>query len=201
LQANWGRREAAYGDCIKAKAAAAASLAEVPDGENRRFTTLALAQCGDTTGRKLLDAEGNLHSQDSLIHGVFMPLVEALNSLQKGDGSAAIAVLEPARRYELAGQSSNAPYWILYVRGRAYLQSKQADRAAAEFQKILDFRGRDATSELIPLSQLQLARAYALQNDSAKARTAYQDFLTLWKDADSDIPILKQAKAEYARLQ
>jgi len=201
LQANWGRREAAYGDCIKAKAAAAASLAEVPDGENRRFTTLALAQCGDTTGRKLLDAEGNLHPQDSLIHGLFMPLVEALNSLQKGDGSGAIGVLEQARRYELAGQPSNAPYWILYVRGRAYLQSKQADRAAAEFKKILDFRGRDATSELIPLSQLQLARAYALQNDSAKAHTAYQDFFALWKDADPDIRILKQAQAEYAKLQ
>jgi len=201
LQANWGRREAAYGDCIRAKAAEAASLAEVPDGENRRFAALAGAQCGDATARKLLDTEGNLRPQDSLIHGVFIPLVDAFNSLQKSDGPGAIAVLEPARRYELAGGWHNAPYWILYVRGRAYLQSRQADMAAAEFQKILDFRGRDATSELVPLSQLQLARAYALQNDLAKARTAYQDFFVLWKDADPDIPILKQAKAEYAKLQ
>jgi len=142
LQANWGKREAAYGDCTKAKAAAAASLAEVPDGENRRFAALALAQCGDATGRKILDAEANLRPQDSLIHGVFIPLVEALNSLQRGDSPSAIAVLEPARRFELAGfPSSGSPYWILYIRGRAYLQSKQADRAAAEFQKILDFRG------------------------------------------------------------
>jgi eukaryotic-like serine/threonine-protein kinase len=201
LQANWGRREGAYGDCTKAKAAAAASLAEVPDGENRRFAALALAQCGDATARKLMETESKLYPQDSLIHGVFMPLIEALNSLQKSDGPSAIAVLEPARRYELAAMTPNVPYWILFVRGRAYLQSKQADRAVTEFQKILDFRRRDAASELIPLSQLQIARAYALQNDSAKARMAYQDFLTLWQDADPDIPILKQAKAEYTKLQ
>lgn len=138
------------------------------------FVWIGSTDSGDATGRKLLDAEGKLRPQDSLIHGVFIPLVAALSSLQKGDGPSAIAVLEPARQYELAGFPPNAPYWILYVRGRAYLQSKQADRAAAEFQKILDFRGRDATSELIPLSQLQIARTYALQNDSAKARTAYR---------------------------
>jgi hypothetical protein len=77
---------------------------------------------------------------------------------------------------------------------------KEPDKAAAEFQKILDFRGRDATSELIPMAQLHLARAYAMQNDSVKARTAYQDFLAMWKDADPDIPVFKEAKAEYAKL-
>jgi outer membrane protein assembly factor BamD (BamD/ComL family) len=138
---------------------------------------------------------------DSVLRGIYVPLVEASSSLQRGDGSSAVAALEPARRFELAGTPPNAPYAILYVRGRAYLQSKQPDKAAVEFQKILDFPGREATSELISLSQLQLARAYAMQNDTAKARTAYQDFLALWKDADPDIPILKQAKAEYDKLQ
>ena len=93
------------------------------------------------------------------------------------------------------------PYWILYTRGKAHLLLKEPDKAVEEFQKILDFRGRDATSELIPMAQLHLARAYAMQNDSAKARTAYQDFLAMWKDADPDIPILKEAKSEYAKLQ
>jgi hypothetical protein len=76
-----------------------------------------------------------------------------------------------------------------------------ADKAAAEFQNILDFRGREATSELIPMAQLHLARAPAMQSDSVKARTAYQDFLAMWKDADPDIPILIAAKAEYAKLK
>jgi len=191
---------AAYGDCSSAKTQTAASLARIPDGENRRFAALALAQCGDGTAKKLIEAEAKARPQDSLVQGVFVPLIDALNSLQKGDGSAAVAILEPARRYELATAPPNAPYWILYVRGRAYLQSKQPDKAAAEFQKILDFRGREATSELIPMAQLHFARAYAMQNDSVKARSAYQDFLAMWKDADPDIPILIAAKAEYAKL-
>jgi tetratricopeptide (TPR) repeat protein len=89
----------------------------------------------------------------------------------------------------------------VYVRGLVYLRMKDGEKAAAEFQKILDHRGLEPTSELIPLSQLNIGRAYALQGDVGKARTAYQDFLALWKDADPDIPVLKEAKAEYAKLQ
>jgi serine/threonine protein kinase/tetratricopeptide (TPR) repeat protein len=202
LRTQSARRQANYGDCVAAKAAAETSLAEVPDGENRRVAALALAQCGDSAAaRKLVDAEVRAFPQDTVVQGILVPLVEALGSLHTGDAQAALAVLEPARRFELAGQPPNAPYWILYVRGRAYLQSKQPDKAAPELQKILDFRGRQATSELIPLAQLQLARAYAMQNDARKARAAYQDFLAMWKDADPDIPILKEAKSEYAKLQ
>ena len=201
ITAQAGKRVAAYGDCSSAKTQTAASLARIPDGENRRFAALALAQCGDGTAKKLLEAEAKARPQDSVVQGVFVPLIDALNSLQKGDGSAAVAILEPARRYEHATTPPNAPYWILYTRGKAHLQLKEPDKAAAEFQRILDFRGRDATSELIPMAQLHLARAYAMQNDSVKARTAYQDFLAMWKDADPDIPILKEAKAEYAKLE
>jgi eukaryotic-like serine/threonine-protein kinase len=201
ITAQAGKRVAAYGDCRSAKTHTAASLAGIPDGENRRLAALALAQCGDGTAKKLIEAEAKARPQDSLVQGVFVPLISALNSLQKGDGSVAVAILESARRYELATAPPNAPYWILYVRGRAYLKSKQPDKAAAEFQKILDFRGREATSELIPMAQLHFARAYAMQNDSVKARSAYQDFLAMWKDADPDIPILIAAKAEYAKLK
>jgi tetratricopeptide (TPR) repeat protein len=88
----------------------------------------------------------------------------------------------------------------VYVRGEAYLAAHRGGEAAAEFQKILDHRGIVLNEPIGALAHLQLGRAYALQGDTAKARAAYQDFLTLWKDADPDIPILKQAKAEYAKL-
>ena len=91
--------------------------------------------------------------------------------------------------------------YVTYVRGQAFLQAKQADAAVAEFQKIIDHPGVVINSPIAVLSHLGLARAYALSGDTAKARTKYQDFFTLWKDADPDIPILKEAKAEYAKLQ
>ena len=201
LKANTGVRQAFYGDCAAAKKLVQASLAEEPDGDNRRFAALALARCGDPAATKLMEAESHAHPTDSLLQGIFVPLVQALSALQRKDAAGALAALEPARRFELAGQPPNAPYFILYLRGTAYLQAKEPAKAAAEFKKILDFRGRMAVSELIPLSQLQLARAYTLQGDSAKARTAYQDFLAMWKDADPDIPVLKEGKAEYAKLE
>jgi eukaryotic-like serine/threonine-protein kinase len=88
----------------------------------------------------------------------------------------------------------------VYVRGEAYWAAHQGNDAAKEFQKILDHRGVVVNEPIGVLAHLGLARAYAMQGDTAKARAAYQDFLTLWKDADPDIPILKQAKAEYAKL-
>jgi tetratricopeptide (TPR) repeat protein len=89
----------------------------------------------------------------------------------------------------------------VYVRGEAYLAARKGSEAAAEFQKILDHRGIVLNEPIGALAHLQLGRAYTLSGDTAKAKAAYQDFLTLWKDADPDIPILKQAKAEYAKLQ
>ena len=89
----------------------------------------------------------------------------------------------------------------IYVRGRAYLKLKKGKEAAAEFQKIADAQGAFPTWPEHALAGLDLARSYALQGDTVKAGSAYQDFLALWKDADPDIPILKQAKAEYAKLQ
>jgi eukaryotic-like serine/threonine-protein kinase len=200
LKATAATRLAHHGDCVAAKALVRASLEAVPDGDNRRFAALTLAECGDPAAKKIIEAESNEHPLDSVVQGIFVPLVDALNCLQKGEAAKAATTLESARRFELAGQPPNAPYWILYTRGRAFLQSKDPVKAAGEFQKILDFRGRNAESELIPLAQLQLARCYAMQKDSAKARTAYQDFLAMWKDADPDVPIFKEAKSEYAKL-
>ena len=91
-------------------------------------------------------------------------------------------------------------FWILYVRGLAYLQLHDGAKAAGEFQKILDHRGVNPIHGIYSLGLLGLGRAYALQNDTAKARTAYQDFFAMWKDADPEVPVLLAAKAEYAKL-
>jgi eukaryotic-like serine/threonine-protein kinase len=89
----------------------------------------------------------------------------------------------------------------IYVRGEAYLAAHRGTEAVAEFQKILDHRGVVVNEPIGALAHLQIGRAYAMQGETAQARAAYRGFLTLWKDADPDIPILKQAKAEYAKLQ
>jgi len=90
---------------------------------------------------------------------------------------------------------------VPYVRGLAFLSMKDGDKAIGEFRKILDFRGRGTLRPFAPLSQLGVARAYVIKGDAGKARTAYQDFLAMWKDADADLPVLMQTKAEYAKLQ
>ena len=195
-------RDAHFGDCAGVHAETAASLAILPDGFNRRLAAFALEACGDSgAAQKLLAAEDKEHPEDTFVHAVDLPAAKAYASLQRGDAASAIAAMEAGRPYELGGFAGNPPYWVLYVRGLAYLRAKDGVKAAAEFQKILDHRTIAPVSQLVPVSQLNLARAYVLEGDSAKARTAYQDFLAQWKDADPDIPILKEAKAEYAKLQ
>jgi tetratricopeptide (TPR) repeat protein len=116
----------------------------------------------------------------------------------KGNSAKAIELLQPTSRYELG---VGYGFVSIYVRGLAYLRGEKGQEAAAEFQKILNQRALGAAIPTFSLSHLGIARAYALTGDAAKARKYYQDFLALWKDADPDIPILKEAKAEYARLQ
>jgi tetratricopeptide (TPR) repeat protein len=109
--------------------------------------------------------------------------------------------LEPARRYELGGgPTAPVDFWPLYLRGEAYLDLHDPAKALIEYQKIADHRGLNPTSPLYVLARLGTARTYAQQRDSNKARAAYQDFFAFWKDADPDIPLLKQAKLEYAKL-
>jgi tetratricopeptide (TPR) repeat protein len=149
-----------------------------------------------------MDEVGGDFPKDLFVQSISLPTVKALSELHRNKPEDAIAALEPARKYEYgAGPGTPANFEPVYIRGLAYMQMNDGARAATEFQKMLDHRGALALNELYPLAQLNLARAYVQQGDSAKARTAYQDFLTLWKDADPDIPILKQAKAEYAKLQ
>ena len=118
--------------------------------------------------------------------------------LNQNEAGKAVEALRSALPYELGERTVLYP---AYVRAEAYLTSRNGSEAAVEFQKILDHRGLVLNSPIGALAHLGLARAYALQGDSIKAKTAYQDFLALWKNADPDIPILKEAKAEYAKLQ
>jgi len=162
---------------------------------------LVLALSGDTAKAEsfLEDLRGRF-KQDSLVQAVVLPTVQAQIELDRGDPERSIELLQTAAPYELTDKSFEGCMYPAYVRGQAYLAAKQPPRAAAEFQKILDHRGLVRNCETGPLARLGIARAFALQGDKPKARAGYQDFLNLWKDADPDIPILKRAKAEYAKL-
>jgi len=202
LKAVEGMRQANDGNCAVGKRLMNESLAELPDGFNRETAAVGLAVCGEgAMAQKLIEAAAKEHPEDSLVQKVSVPLVQALNNLQRGNGAAAVAALETSRMFEAGAGGGNPAHAVFYVRGLAYLQMKDGEKAAGEFQKILEHRGRAPLSELIPLAQLQMARAYAMKGDAAKAKTAYQDFLAMWKDADADVPVLVAAKAEYAKIQ
>jgi predicted Zn-dependent protease len=135
---------------------------------------------------------------DTLVNNVWGPTIRSEIEVNRGNPGKAIELLQLAYPYEAGFAARRVPN---YTRGQAYLKARQGKDAAAEFQKILDNPGVCTTALICVLSHLQLARARALSGDATGARTAYQDFFALWKDADRDIPILKQAKAEYAKLQ
>jgi tetratricopeptide (TPR) repeat protein len=127
--------------------------------------------------------------------------VEAAVALQKNKPQDAVTALEVVRPYELGTGPTGSGYDSIYLRGLAYLKLKDGAKAGAEFQRILDHRGVGPRDPEYSLSHLNLGRAYVIQGDSAKARTAYQDFFAAWKDADPDVPVLKTAKAEYDKLK
>lgn len=200
--ADMATNEALVGDCRAAKSGVTASLAEFPDGSNRIGAATALAICGDASGaEKLLDAVMKEEPDNTGLHQLAAPLVKAFNSLQRGNGAEAVAALEPAHRFDLGMDPMCFAYSALYARGLGYLKMKDGEKAAAEFQKILDNPGRGAVNLLRPMAQWQLARALAMKGDAAGAKKAYQDFLAVWKDADADIPALVEAKAEYGRMK
>jgi len=163
---------------------------------------LALAQAGDVAqAEKLISNLSRGYPSDTILQGGVLPACRALFALKKNEPAQAIEGLEPVRKYDLAFPNGNPAYLLLYVRGLAYLQAKDGTKAAGEFQKILDHNGVAPISVFLPLAQLGAARAYALQGDTAKAKTAYQDFFATWKDADPDVPVLIAAKSEYTKLK
>ena len=166
----------------------------------------ALALSGDSARSQTLanDLEKRF-LEDTSVRFSYLPALRALLELNHGEPSKAVELLQVAVSYELGAPRSSihgffGALYPIYVRGESYLAAHQGAEAAAEFQKILDHRGIVVSDPIGALAHLQLGRAFVLSGDKTKAKSAYHDFLALWKDADADIPILKQAKAEYAKL-
>jgi eukaryotic-like serine/threonine-protein kinase len=197
-------REALAGDAAMAKQQAQAALG-MANGKNvEAFATVALGLAGDFARAGQLAAElSKRFPEDTIVQFDYLPMIRAAIALRSSEPGKAVEALAPSAPYEL-GHTNGAVTFALYpvyLRGEAYLAAKQGAAAAAEFQKILDHPGVVGNEPISALAHLGLGRSYALAGDNAKAKTAYQDFLALWKNADSDIPILKQAKAEYAKLK
>ena len=176
-----------------------------PGRDVQVMRTLTLARVGDAAqAQKLADKINEDYPLDTLIQGYWLPSIRAAIALDRGNAQQAIAELEGAA-YELGttmpARFLGGPMYPVYLRGLAYLKSGQGKPAAAELQKILDHRCLVGNYVLGALAHLQLGRAQAMVGDKAAARKSYQDFLALWKDADTDIPIYRQAKSEYASLQ
>jgi uncharacterized protein YfaS (alpha-2-macroglobulin family) len=133
----------------------------------------------------------------------YLPTIHAAMELHNNNAAKAIMALEATAPYELGEPNAGFTFALcpVYLRGEAYLMARQSAAAAGEFQKILDHPGVALNQVISALAHLGIARAYALSGDKTKARSAYQDFFALWKDADPDIPVLREAKAEYAKLQ
>jgi len=196
-------REALFGHLDEARRQAARATQQSTDEGVHFSAALTLAYAGDDTQARALIADLAERFPESTITQVnFLPTLRARLALNKRNASEAIESLTNTVPYEL-GKSGTywwAALYPVYERGEAYLAGHQGAAAVAEFQKILDHRGVVINQPIGVLVHLQIGRAYAMQGDTAKAKAAYQDFLTLWKDADTDVPILKQAKAEYAKL-
>ncbi len=203
-QGNEALREVEFGNAADGRKQAGEALALAPGRDVKVEAALALARGGDVTAaEKLVHALNQEFPLDTLMQNYWLPTVRGAIALQRHDSAQAIAILHASIPYELADPPpfSAGTMYPVYLRGEAYLRARNGELAAAEFQKILDHPGVIVNFPLSALSHLGLARARALSHDKAGSRTAYQDFFALWKDADSDIPILNQAKAEYAKLQ
>ncbi len=166
---------------------------------------MAMALTGDvTTAQQLVGRLARNFPEDTIVKFNYLPALEAQLALNRREPTKAIDGLQVSSLFEL-GQPGDATFmpslYPVYLRGQACRMAHQGGEAAAEFQKILDHSGIVLNEPIGALAHLHFGRAYAMQGDTAKGRCAYQDFLALWKDADPEIPILQQAKSEFAKLQ
>jgi tetratricopeptide (TPR) repeat protein len=199
--------QAFSGNAATAKRSTTAALA-LSNGRDVEYSAaVALAVAGELPRSRSLAADlEKRFPEDTSVQFNYLPVLRALFALNQHEPQKAVEALEPNVPYELAVPAIdfNAFFgglYPVYVRGTAYLALNQGAQAAAEFQRVIDHRGLVAADPIGALARLQLARTYVLSHDRAKAKMAYEDFLGLWKDADPDIPILKEAKAEYAKLR
>jgi serine/threonine protein kinase/Tfp pilus assembly protein PilF len=201
-QAAAALREVESGDREQARADARAALKLAPNRDVRTLVALALARAGDKAGVEKQATElDKTYPLDTIVQRYWLPTIRAAGTLERNDPNRAIELLKDASAIELGQATSiNVSLCPVYIRGEAYLMLHDGNRAAAEFQKFIDHRGVVVNFPWGALARLGLARAYALQGDTSKARAAYQDFFAIWKDADPDLPVLVAAKAEYAKL-
>jgi hypothetical protein len=196
--AAWRDAEFLRFDDARQEAVRALSIAK--PWHTRVLSMVSLARAGDDSGaQKIAEDLSKQYPSDTTTNSYWIPAARAASALQRRDPSAALEALRPAAAYDMSEPDWNCMY-TAYLRGEANLMARKGNEAAKEFQKMLDHRGAVINCPLGSLARLGLARAYALSGDTAKSRAAYEDFLTLWKDADADLRILTEAKAEYAKL-
>jgi len=200
---NAALREAEVANEVRAREQATLALKLASTRDMQIMAALALARAGDTAHAQTMADDLYRQSRlNTMLNGYWLPTIRAAAELSRKHATAALGLLQLASANEL-GQPPpiDGCLYPVYVRGEAYLQAGRGQQAVVEFQKVIDHRGIVANFVLGALAHLQLGRAKAMTGDKEGARKAYIDFLTLWKDADPDIPILKAAKAEYAKLQ
>jgi serine/threonine protein kinase/tetratricopeptide (TPR) repeat protein len=190
-------QDALFGDCRQVKTQTAKALAITKSQRAWRIAANALAVCGEFSQmRAITDELVKRYPKDTVLNTVFLPVIQGQAEMYRGNAAEAIQLLETTRAYEGADL-----FQVSYLRGQAYLSEHKGAEAATQFQKILDHRGWQPASPSYSLARVGLARAAASSGDTTKARKAYQDFFALWKDADPDIPVLQQARAEYEKVK
>ena len=194
-------RDVLYGDFAQAKVEARKYIGPSVDRDMRGGAAVALALAADPDAERVADDLVQRFPDSSYCKFVLVPSARAALAIAKGDPKRAIDTLAIPPAYELVSLNTVGSLMPVYLRGQAYLADGRASDALAEFQKLLDHPLLTVGQATGALVYLEMGRAYKLQGDTAKARESYQKFLTLWKDADPDIPILKQAQAEYAKLR
>jgi eukaryotic-like serine/threonine-protein kinase len=200
-QVNAALREAEVGNSALARQGVEAALMLSPGRDVKVLAACTLARLGEARAKTLAEELEKAYPANTLLKLYWLPLINAAMKIGKDDPSQAVVDLEAAAPYELGQAGVVGNIYPAYVRGQAYLHAHNGTAAAAEFQKLLDHRGIVLNFVTGALVHLQVGRAYAMAGDTAKAKAAYQDFFNIWKDADPDIPVLKEAKAEYAKLQ
>ncbi|MGC1685742.1 MAG: protein kinase [Candidatus Acidiferrales bacterium] len=195
-------REAYFGNFSEARQNAAAALSLAPEARDAMASTaFVYAVIGDTArAESLVQDLTKRFPLDTIAQSYWLPTIQAQQAYSKKNTSRALELLQTVAPLDLSGITISCMPPI-YLRGQSYLANQQGSAASAEFQKILDHRGLVQNCSTGALSHVGVARAEALAGDSTKARAAYQDFFTLWKDADPDIPILRDAKAEFDKLK
>jgi len=197
-------REGLVGLADFAKEDAQSALKVIKGKHGEGFSVIAFALAGDVAdANRCIDDLTKRFPQDTVVQTRYLPMARSALALKSGNAQSALDVLSAAAPYELGHTNEDFTFALypVYFRGQAYLATKNWAGAAAEFQKILDHAGIVGNEPIGALAHLGLGRAYALSGDNTKAKTAYQDFFALWKNADPDVPVLTQAKSEYQKLQ